>query len=173
MAILNILTYPNDLLRQKAKPVENVNDKVQEIIENMIETMYAAPGSGLAAIQVGIDKSIFIYDMSPVEEGQSPQILINPTIVSSEDAIVSENEGCLSIPDFRADVKRSSYVKVEALDREGNPLSIEGDKYLAIVLQHEIDHLNGILFIDHLSPLKRGMYKNRVKKQMSKSEKKV
>jgi peptide deformylase len=83
MAILNILTYPDDFLRQKAKPVENVNNKVQEIIEDMIETMYAAPGSGLAAIQVGIDKSIFIYDISPVEEGQSPEVLINPTIVSS------------------------------------------------------------------------------------------
>lgn len=173
MAILEILTYPNKFLRTKASPVEKIDDATQEVIDNMIETMYAAPGSGLAAIQVGIDQSIIVYDISQIDENQSLQALINPVIVSKEGEVISENEGCLSIPDFRSDVKRSEYVKVEALDRKGNPITIEDDTFLAIVLQHEIDHLNGVLFIDHLSALKREMYKKRVKKQMKKNGEKL
>ena len=169
MAILEILTYPDDFLLTKAKPVESVDNGVRKIIEDMLETMYAAPGAGLAAVQIGVDKSIVVYDISPAEEGRSPQVLVNPVILTSEGELVSENEGCLSVPDFRADVKRASCVKVEGLDGEGNRLSIEAEGALAIVLQHEIDHLNGVLFIERISPLKRGMYRKRVKKQMSRS----
>jgi len=170
MTILTILTYPDPFLRQKAKKVKNINGEIQEIIETMANTMYDAPGAGLAAIQVGIDKSIMVYDISQKEGERCLQVLINPVIVSREGQLISENEGCLSVPDFRADVKRSACVCVKALDREGNPLEFEGDGYHAIALQHEIDHLNGILFIDHLSSLKREMYKRRIKKQQRKDD---
>jgi len=165
MAILEILTYPHPLLRTKARLVETVDDEIHETIEDMAATMYDAPGSGLAAVQVGIDKSILVYDISGADEEPSLRVLINPTIVSREGETINENEGCLSIPEYRADVKRASRVCVDAWDREGKQLCIDNDGYLAIVLQHEIDHLNGILFIDHLTPLKREMYKRRLKKQ--------
>lgn len=165
MAILEILTFPNPLLRKKAQPVDNVDGEVHDIIEDMVETMYDAPGTGLAAIQVGIDRSIIIYDIAPRDETPSLQVLINPMVTNSVGEMISENEGCLSIPEYRADVKRAAEVRVEALNREGNPVTIEGDAFHSIVLQHEIDHLNGILFIDHLSPLKREIYRRRIKKQ--------
>lgn len=166
MTILKILTYPEPFLRETAKPVERIDNGVQNIIENMAATMYDAPGAGLAAIQVGIDSQIFIYDLSSKEGKRSLEVLINPVIIVRSGEAVSENEGCLSIPDFRADVKRAAQVQVEGLDREGNPLEIQGDGYLSFVLQHEIDHLNGILFIDHISSLKRELYKRRIKKQL-------
>ena len=165
MAILEILTFPDPFLRKGIQPVVDVNDEIHGIVEDMAATMYNAPGTGLAAIQVGIDKSIIIYDLSPKDEALSLQVLINPMIVYSNGVLLSENEGCLSVPEYRADVKRAAAVHVEALDREGNPMTIEAESFHAIVLQHEIDHLNGILFIDHLSPLKREIYKRRVKKQ--------
>ncbi|QTA85162.1 peptide deformylase [Desulfonema magnum] len=171
MELLDIVTYPDKFLRQPSKPVENINEGIQELINNMAFTMYQAPGAGLAAIQVGSDKSIIIYDDLPWEEKQSLQVIINPKIIKSEGAIVSENEGCLSVPDFKADVKRSAAVLVEGTDREGKPLRIEREDFLAIVLQHEIDHLNGTLFIDRISALKREMYKRRVKKQLKKDKK--
>ena len=136
----------------------------------MAATMYGAPGVGLAAIQVGCEKSILVYDLSPPDNNRSLQVLVNPRIVSSEGEIISENEGCLSVPDFRADVKRGNVILVEAVDREGNPLRIEASGYLAIVLQHEIDHLNGALFIDRISALKRELYRKRIKKLMKKTD---
>ncbi|MFC1816177.1 peptide deformylase [Thermodesulfobacteriota bacterium] len=166
MAILEIKTYPDKFLMQPTNPVEKIDKTIQKTIDDMAATMYAAPGAGLAAIQIGCDKSILVYDISPREENQSLQVLINPRIVSSEGVIISENEGCLSVPDLRADVKRATKIVVEGLDREGNPLKIEADGYPAIVLQHELDHLNGILFIDHISALKRGLYKKRIKKKL-------
>ena len=132
----------------------------------MAATMYDAPGIGLAAIQVGWDKSLLIYDIAPRDEKRSLHVLINPTIVTQEGEMLSENEGCLSVPDFRADVKRAANITVEGYDREGKPVRMDADGLLAIVLQHEIDHLNGTLFIERISALKRQMYQRRVKKQM-------
>jgi len=166
MSKLEILTYPNNLLLRPTKPLENIDGRVQEMIENMATTMYAAPGIGLAAIQVGWDKSLLIYDIAPRDENRDLKVIVNPKIVESEGEIISEDEGCLSVPDFRADVKRASRILVEGVDREGSPLKIEAEGLLAIVLQHEIDHLNGTLFIDHISALKREMYKRRVKKKL-------
>lgn len=164
MSKLDILTFPDHFLRQPTKPVENIDEDLQQLIDDMAETMYEAPGVGLAAIQVGSDKRIFVYDELPGEDQRQFQAIINPTIIESSGEIVSENEGCLSVPEFRSDVKRASQVLVEGLDRDGRPLRIEAEGFLAIVFQHEIDHLNGTLFIDRISSLKRQLYKRRVKK---------
>jgi len=166
MTLLDILTYPDRSLRIKADPVEKVDAGIKQIIEDMAETMYNAPGMGLAAVQVGINKRIIIYDISGPEDKPELEVLINPVILESEGSVVSENEGCLSVPDFRSDVKRSERVKVKALDGNGEPVLLETDGIHATVLQHEIDHLNGILFIDRISGLKREMYKRKVKKQL-------
>jgi len=166
VSILEVVTYPDKFLAQPTKAVENIDGKIQIIIDNMAETMYDAPGAGLAAIQVGCDKSIVVFDNLPGETEKSLQVLVNPKILESDGEIISEDEGCLSVPDFRSNVKRSSLVLVEGIDREGNPIKIEVEGYLAIVLQHEIDHLNGILFIDRISSLKRELYKRRIKKQL-------
>ena len=166
MSKLNILTYPDNFLSQPTQPLDNIDGNVQEMIDKMALTMYDAPGIGLAAIQVGWDKSLLIYDVSPRDENRSLNVLINPKIITREGEIVSENEGCLSVPDFRADVERAAAVTVEGHDRDGKPLKIDAEGILAIVLQHEIDHLNGTLFIEHISSLKRQMYKRRIKKQL-------
>ena len=166
MSNLKILTYPNNILRQPTKVLENIDGVVQNMIDQMAATMYDAPGVGLAAIQVGWNKSVLIYDISPAEQGRSLQVLINPRIVDQEGEILSENEGCLSVPEFRADVKRFASIIVEGVDREGGPVKLEADGMLAIVLQHEIDHLNGKLFIDHISALKRQLYTRRIKKKL-------
>ena len=166
MSKLKILTYPDNFLRQPVHPLDNIDGDVQQMIDQMSETMYEAPGLGLAAIQVGWNKSLLIYDIAPPEEGRSLNVLINPRIVHQEGEIVSENEGCLSVPEFRADVKRSASILVEGVDREGRPLRLEAHGMLAIVLQHEIDHLNGKLFIDHISALKKQLYTRRIKKKL-------
>ena len=166
MPMLNILTYPDNFLRQPAKPIEDIDGTTQKMIEDMSYTMYESKGVGLAAIQVGFDKSLLVYDVSQREGGKSLQVLINPRIIESHGRIISEEEGCLSVPDLRADVKRAESVLVEGLDREGKPLRIDAEGHLAIILQHEIDHLNGILFIDHISALKRELYKRRIKKKL-------
>lgn len=162
----DILTYPDKTLSRQTTPLEDIDGEVQKMIDGMANTMYDAPGIGLAAIQVGWDKSVLIYDISPRDETRELHVLINPKIVNQEGQIISENEGCLSVPDFRADVKRSEYITVEGHDREGKPLRLDAEGLLAIVLQHEIDHLNGTLFIEHISSLKRQMYKRRVKKKL-------
>ncbi|MBC2715544.1 MAG: peptide deformylase [Desulfobacteraceae bacterium] len=166
MTLLKILTYPDPFLREPTKPVADIDDEIQTIIEDMAETMYEAPGVGLAAIQAGIDKSIIVYDPDADVEKKDFHVLINPEIVFSEGEMVSENEGCLSVPDLRADVKRSEKVTVEALDRNGNPLKIEAVGLLSVILQHEIDHLKGILFIDRISALKRQLYKKKRRKAL-------
>ena len=166
MSKLEILTYPNKFLLNPTQPLEDIDGKVQEMIDNMATTMYDAPGIGLAAIQVGWDKSLLIYDIAPRDETRQLNVLVNPRVIASEGEILSEDEGCLSVPDFRADVMRASRILVEAGDREGNPRRIEAEGLLAIVLQHEIDHLNGTLFIEHVSALKREIYKRRVKKKL-------
>ena len=163
---LKILTYPNKTLSLPTTPLDNIDGKVQEMIDGMANTMYEAPGIGLAAIQVGWNKSVLIYDISPREESRSLQVLVNPKIITQEGQIISENEGCLSVPDFRADVKRSEFISVEGHDREGKPIRVDAEGILAIVLQHEMDHLNGTLFIERISSLKRQMYKRRMKKKL-------
>ena len=166
MSKLKILTYPDNVLRNPTRELDNIDGDVQKMIDQMSETMYAAPGIGLAAIQVGWDRSVLIYDVSPSEDGGALQVLINPRIIKQEGEILSENEGCLSVPEFRADVKRYASILVEGVDREGRPLKLEAEGMLAIVLQHEIDHLKGKLFIDHISALKRQMYARRMKKKL-------
>jgi peptide deformylase len=164
--LLDILTYPDKFLTKTTEPVKNIDGKFQKTIDRMAATMYKAPGIGLAAIQVGIDQSFLIYDVTPADKERNLQVLVNPTIISKEGEILSEQEGCLSVPEFRADVKRAFSVLVEGFDRDGNPLKIEAHDWHAIVLQHEIDHLSGTLFIDHISSLKRELYKRRVKKKL-------
>jgi peptide deformylase len=166
VTIYDIVTYPDKFLEKPTKPVANINGQTQKVIDNMATTMYAAPGIGLAAIQVGIDQSILVYDIEQQDQGRLLQVLVNPKIITAEGEILSENEGCLSVPEFRADVKRQAAVLVEGFDRDGNPLRLEAQGMLAIVLQHEIDHLNGTLFIDRISSLKRQLYKRRIKKQL-------
>jgi len=166
MSELEILTYPNRFLNRPTKPLVNIDGKVQQMIDKMATTMYAAPGVGLAAIQVGWDKSLLVYDISPRDEKRSLDVLINPKIIDSEGEVLSEEEGCLSVPDFRSDVKRAARILVEGVDRDGKPLRIDAQGMLAVVLQHEIDHLNGTLFIDRISTLKREMYKRRMKKKL-------
>jgi peptide deformylase len=166
LKVLDIVTYPDKFLKNPTQAVDNIDGKLQGLIDDMGSTMYQAPGIGLAAIQVGIDKSLLVYDIAPKEEGRRLNVLINPKIIAREGEVLSEDEGCLSVPDLRADVKRAARILVEAVDRDGNPQRIEADGMLAIVLQHEIDHLNGTLIVDHISALKRQMYTRRILKKI-------
>jgi len=161
MAVLEILKAPNNKLKVKAKKVVDV-EQVQTLIDDMLDTMYdTEDGIGLAATQVGRSEAIIMIDIS--EERNSPLILINPEVVSG-DNIEAGQEGCLSVPGYYADVERFTTVKVKGLDRTGKEVTIESDDFLAIVLQHEIDHLKGKLFIDYLSPLKQRIALKKVKK---------
>ena len=169
MAIREILTYPDPFLIRTMTPVAAVNDEVRAVIDDMIETMYDEPGVGLAATQIGEDRRIIVYDVSGPDDPRSPRALVNPQIVASEGRQLSENEGCLSVPDFRADVDRAQRVRVTGRDAQDRPVEIEAEGFPAIVLQHEIDHLNGVLFIDRISKLKRELYKRRVRKQIRQS----
>jgi peptide deformylase len=166
MAIREIRTYPDPVLRNKTARVETIDNSLGRLIEDMIATMHAAPGVGLAANQVGVALQLAVIDLSSREneEQRHPLIvIINPEILSMEGSI-TEEEGCLSIPDYSEKVKRAARVKVRAQDRKGNVFEIEAEGLLAKALQHEIDHLNGLLFIDHLSPLKKNIFKRRFKK---------
>ncbi|WP_330961254.1 peptide deformylase [Photobacterium sp. 53610] len=161
MAILDILTAPDPRLKEKAIPVTDI-DSVQTLIDDLLETLYATSnGVGLAATQVGRSEALVVIDIS--ETRDEPLVLINPEVVSGEEKVMGQ-EGCLSVPDYYADVERYSSVVVKALDRQGNPITLERDDFLAVVMQHEIDHLSGNLFIDYLSPLKRQMAMKKVKK---------
>lgn len=163
MAILDILTLPDPKLRTKAERVEDIT-AVQSLIDDMLDTLYTTEnGVGLAATQVGRKEAIVIIDLS--ESRDQPLILINPEVISGTDKVFGQ-EGCLSIPDYYADVERYSSVVVSALDRHGNQLTMESSEFLAIVMQHEIDHLDGNLFIDYLSPLKQQMALKKVKKSI-------
>jgi len=161
MAVLEILKAPNDKLKVKAQNVSNI-EQVQSLIDDMLDTMYDTDdGIGLAATQVGRNEAIIIIDIS--ETRDSPLILINPEVIGGQN-IEKGQEGCLSVPGYYADVERFTSVKVKGLDRSGKEVIIENDDFLAIVLQHEIDHLKGKLFIDYLSPLKQKMALKKVKK---------
>jgi peptide deformylase len=166
VSLLDIVQYPDDFLSKPTIPVENIDGKLQQFIDDMAETMYTANGIGLAAIQVGNSKSFIVYDIQRQEGGRDLQVLVNPRIIEAEGQIVSENEGCLSVPDYRSDVKRAERVFVEGYDREGNPKRIEAEGLLSILLQHEIDHLEGRLFIDRISLLKRELFKKRIQKKL-------
>jgi peptide deformylase len=163
--LLDIITYPHSVLKTPAVAVDTIDGTLQEMIDNMIETMYSAPGIGLAANQVGSLLRVIVFDRSPREPGHDPAVLINPEIVYREGSIVHE-EACLSVRDYAAEVKRNFQVEAKGIDRQGNPVSFEAEDLLAVCLQHEIDHLNGVLFIDHLSSLKRTLYKKRLKKML-------
>ncbi len=155
MAIRDILILPDKRLRQVSEPVKKIDAGIRTLIEDMFEAMYDAPGIGLAAIQVGTAKRVVTMDLAKKDEPKNPQVFINPEIVWSSDEKATYEEGCLSIPEFYGDVERPAQVKVKYLDREGQPQEVEANGLLATCLQHEIDHLNGVLFIDHLSKLKR------------------
>ena len=164
MSVLTILTAPNEKLKIKANEVKNVK-AVQSLIDDMLATMYdTEDGIGLAATQVGRSEAIVVIDIS--ESRKEPLILINPKVVKGE-LKETGSEGCLSVPGYRADVERFTKVEVEALDRKGEKITIESDEFLAIVMQHEIDHLKGKLFIDYLSPLKKSVALKKVKKFLS------
>jgi peptide deformylase len=157
MAILPIRVIPDAVLRAKALPVERVDDALRKLLDDLLETMYAAPGIGLAATQVGILKRITVIDVAREGEDKAPRFLINPEIVwASEERSVYE-EGCLSIPDYYEDVERPARIRFRHLDRDGTMQEVEADGILATCVQHEIDHLDGVLFIDHISKLKRDM----------------
>ncbi|HAS61917.1 MAG TPA: peptide deformylase [Vibrio sp.] len=163
MAVLEILTAPDPRLKIKAEKVQDI-ESVQTLIDDLLDTLYATDnGIGLASTQVGRKEAVVIIDLS--EERNDPLVLINPEVVSGSNKELGQ-EGCLSVPDYYADVERYTSVVVTALDRQGNPLTIENDQFLAIAMQHEIDHLSGNLFIDYLSPLKRQMAMKKVKKHL-------
>jgi len=166
MAVLQILTDPDPRLRKPAALVEKFDDRLNSIISDMADTMYLAPDVGLAAIQAGIDMQLLIYDPEPDPKERNFKVLINPEIISQSGETLSKNEGCLSVPGFRADVKRSEKISVRGQDENGNPLEFDADGFLSVILQHEIDHLNGILFIDRISALKRHIYKRKRKKSL-------
>ncbi|MGB1108886.1 MAG: peptide deformylase [Gammaproteobacteria bacterium] len=159
MALLDILTFPDPRLRTKAKPVAQVDDSIRQLVDDMFETMYDAPGIGLAATQVDVHKRVVVMDIS--EERNEPRVFINAEI-TERDGIEEMEEGCLSVPGAYEKVKRAERIKVKALDREGQSFELEADGLLAVCIQHELDHLEGKLFVDRLSSLKR----QRVKKRM-------
>ena len=166
---LKVHTYPDPVLRKEARKVENINGELQTLVDNMAETMYAAPGIGLAANQVGEPIRVLIYDVTSRDAGRNLSVLINPEIIMTEGEVIHE-ESCLSVIDFSAEVKRNANIKVKGFDRHGKPVDIEAEGLLAICLQHEIDHLNGTLIIDHISNLKRSLYKKKLKKILKQNE---
>ncbi|MBF0310124.1 MAG: peptide deformylase [Magnetococcales bacterium] len=166
MARLTILTAPDKRLKQKSLPVLEVDGSVRRLMDDMLETMYAAPGIGLAAPQVGVLRRVIVVDVANKREMEPPNplFLANPEIIV-RDGVTTYEEGCLSVPETIYEVARAASITVKALDRQGNPLYLEAEGLLAICLQHEIDHLDGILFIDHISRLKREMVLRRLRKR--------
>jgi peptide deformylase len=162
---MEIVAYPEPILKEKAEPVRNIDQDIQDLIDTMGELMYGAAGIGLAANQVGVAKQVFVFDLDYREKGKSLNVLINPVVVLAEDRIEFE-EGCLSVPDFLAKTTRRKYLKVKGLDRDGKPIDIETEGVLSVCIQHEIDHLNGTLILDHVSRLKRNLYKKKIAKLM-------
>ena len=162
MAKLHILTFPDARLRRCAEPVDQVDGAIRQLVDDMLETMYAAPGIGLAAIQVNVAKRVVVIDTS--EEKDQPLCLINPEVVSHSGE-EQMDEGCLSVPGFYETVTRAERVTVRALDRDGQPFELDTDGLLAVCIQHEIDHLDGRLFVDHISSLKRQRIRKKLEKE--------
>ena len=171
MTVLEIKLLPDPILRKKASPLEKVSEEVKTILNDMAETMYNAPGIGLAGNQVGVLKRLVVMDCSTDEEDPNLIKMINPEIVNSSDEKEELEEGCLSIPDHKSIVKRPANVKVKYLNIDGIEQTLDAEGLLAACVQHEIDHLNGILFVDHISRLKRDMILRKVKKQLRENEK--
>lgn len=163
MAVLPVLRFPDERLRTKAATVEQVDDSIRAIVDDMFDTMYDEKGVGLAATQVNIHKRIVVMDVS--ENADQPRVFINPEIIKKSDATFVNEEGCLSVPGCYAKVTRHETVTVKALDRDGNEFTLDGDELLSICIQHELDHLAGILFVDYLSPLKRQRIKTKLEKE--------
>jgi len=167
--MIEIVTYPDPVLKKKAELVENIDGNIQNLIDTMSTLMYQASGIGLAANQVGVEKRVITFDIQYKEKGNDLTVLINPTIIFAEDKIEFE-EGCLSVPDFQGKITRKKYIQVQGLDRDGKLINIEAEDLTAICIQHEIDHLDGTLILDHVSHLKRNLYKRKVEKLMKKAE---
>lgn len=163
--ILEIKTFPDEVLRKKSIPVETIDNNIKELLDNMAETMYNAPGIGLAAPQVGVNKRVIVIDITGPEEKSGLMKIVNPEILEMDGEVVGE-EGCLSVPEEYAEVKRAEKIKVKFLDENSVEHIIEADGLLARAFQHEIDHLDGVLFIDKISPLKREFIKKRVRKKL-------
>ena len=163
MTILTVLSFPDDRLRTKATDVAQVNDEIKSIVDDMFDTMYEENGVGLAATQVNIHQRIVVIDVS--EDKKTPLVLINPEIINRSDETLINEEGCLSVPGCYAKVDRHAQVTVKALDRNGQEFTLDGDELLSICIQHELDHLKGILFVDYLSPLKRQRFKIKLEKE--------
>jgi peptide deformylase len=169
MAALEILKYPHPILKKRSEVVSQINEEVKKLIQDMRETMVQAGGVGLAACQVGVPQRVIVLDVSPLDPQHSFFALINPEIISEEGEIDHE-EGCLSVPDCLEKVKRREKVSVRGLSAEGRDIEIKGEGILAIALQHEIDHINGVLILDKISRLKREIYRNKLKKEKRKEE---
>jgi len=174
MTLLKILTYPDKTLLKKSVKVDKIDDHIKRLVNNMGETMFASGGLGLAAPQIGINKRIIVYDINVENKNtnkdknlkikQEYKALINPEISDASNSMIYKNEGCLSVPDYNADIKRYEKVVIKALDIEGKQLKFNMTGVFSVIMQHEIDHLNGVLFIDKISVLKRAMYKKKMKK---------
>ena len=170
MAVRDIITLPDKRLRLKSEPVKAIDKDIRALIDDMFETMYAAPGIGLAAIQIAVPKRVVTMDLAKKDEPAQPQVFINPEVVWSSDDKATYEEGCLSIPEYYEEVERPQSVRVKYLDRDGKAQEIEASGLLATCLQHEIDHINGVLFIDHISKLKRDMVLKKFKKAAKRGE---
>lgn len=168
--VRTILHYPDPRLKEVAKPVAVVDDKIRQLVDDMAETMYAAPGVGLAATQIGERHRIFVVDCAESDAPSELRVFINPEILETQDQ-VTWTEGCLSFPGVSEEVERAAHVRVRALDRDGKPFELEADGLLAVAIQHELDHLNGVLMIDHLGPLKkRIVHRKMVKRAEERAE---
>jgi peptide deformylase len=170
MAVWEILKYPHPLLKRRSEKVERMDEETRRLIEDMTETMYHANGIGLAACQIGIPRRIIVLDVSPIDPEHNLFVMINPEVISEEGEIDHE-EGCLSVPDCFEKVKRREKICVRGLSPEGKEIEVVGEGILGFALQHEIDHINGIVILDRMSRLKREIYRNKVKKEKRKGEK--
>ena len=168
MAVLEIMTYPNATLTRRAEEVEKVDGKIRQLISDMVDTMYANEGVGLAAPQVGVSKRVIVVDARPFDPSTSLICMVNPEVVSEGGEVLHE-EGCLSVPECVGGIKRREWIKIRGLDERGREIEVEGEGMLAIVLQHEIDHLNGRVVLDRMSRIKRDLYKKRLQKAKMKA----
>jgi peptide deformylase len=169
MAVRDILILPDKRLRLKSEPVKTIDKPLRALVDDMFETMYAAPGIGLAAIQIGVPRRVVTLDLAKKDEPKQPQVFINPEVTWASDEKATYEEGCLSIPEYYEEVERPKAVKVKFLDLDLKPQEIQAEGLLGTCLQHEIDHINGVLFIDHISKLKRDMVMKKFKKAAKKT----
>jgi peptide deformylase len=172
MALLSIITAPDPRLKLKSKPVERVDDEIRALMDDMLETMHAAPGIGLAAPQVGVTRRVIVLDLARDDEDATPHFMANPEVIWTSDETVSYEEGCLSLPEYYADVVRPAAARIRYLDRDNEIREMEAEGVLATCVLHEIDHLDGVLFVDHISTIKRGIILRKLAKA-KRSEAKV